>query len=205
MWFQLFGVGAGNMVYCSTPLTHHPRTNIKSKYKTSNSPSLMVCVCMLSIQHASLFWPWCMSLVLFSPSSPVTNTSPYCICHCKNVASLYARTWETKTGCCPNCSLHGNISFCAQDQHPHFEFFIRNNDKTSQQVLLSLSCIDAFTRHRSKWKVTPLSVFSFYLINFTTMSVLMMCQWNCPMLGTLAKWWLVGGVDPIVIRKVSFI
>ncbi len=106
MWLQLFGVGAGNMVYCYAPLPPHPRTNIKSKYETSNSPSLMVSVCMPSLQQTTLFWPWCMFLLLFSPllsSPPPQSALPSCIRHCKNVTSLYAHTWETKTGCCTNC------------------------------------------------------------------------------------------------------
>lgn len=61
-----------------TALHPHP-TNIKSKYENKQPhPSLMVSVCMLSLQHTTLLWPWCLFLVLFSPSSPVTTTTTVC-------------------------------------------------------------------------------------------------------------------------------
>lgn len=98
-----------------------------------------------------------------------------------------------------HCYFHGNVSFCVR---------VRSASTSN----ISAGCVE-FTVFRciyetlSKWKVTCLlfvlcSFFSFFsLFDFTTMSVLMMCQWNCPMLGTLAKWWLMGGVDPSIMKK----
>lgn len=85
---------------------------------------------------------------------------------------------------------------CEWDLHPHH---------TSQPVVLSLLCLDAFMRHYLNERLPVCCLFCvlffFSLFDFTTMSVLMMCQWNCPMLGTLAKWWLMGGVDPSIMKK----
>ncbi len=114
----------------------------------------------------------------------------------KNVSSLYAHTWKTKTGCCTNCSLffYGNASFCEWDQHQHPAF-------VSHMLMTNISdgCVDfavwrCIVRHYLNEKLPlchcllfVLCLFVLYLINFTTMSVLMILQWNCPMLGTLAS------------------
>lgn len=162
VWLQLFGLGAGNMFHRSaSPLPLQVHTNKKCKYKTSNSPSLMVSVCMPSLQHAALFWPpRCLFLVLFFPLSPHL-LCPLVSVIVQNVTSLYAHTWKTKTGC-----LHKPFLFTVTRHSFASEISVRHSASASHVRLKNISaeCVDASVRHYL-YEVTLLTFVFFSLID----------------------------------------
>lgn len=152
----------------------------------------------------------CVPFVIF-PSSPLTATSGGSALSCLS-------WWKCNQAVCTHLEdqnrlvhklflvlLMVTLHFASEIRINILHLCLARQWQASQPVVLSSQWIDAFIRHYLNEKLPTCRlfclfffiVFFLYLINFTTMSVLMMCQWNCPMLGTLAKWWLMGDVVPM--------